>query len=213
MLLTIDIGNTNITIGLYQGESLESHWRLATANERMPDEYGLQLVGLLTHAGHTRQELTGICLASVVPPLTGKLVEACRQYLDCAPLVVDTGVKTGVRIRYEDPQSARTVSSTAPQCNVCTAGQPAWLISARAPPSMLSRLKAIIWAGRLPRGSGSGQKPFTSTQLNFRGWISKNPHRLSDATPFTPCSLDCTLGTLQWSRAWLRASGVNWGLK
>lgn len=105
MLLTIDIGNTNITIGLYQDESLESHWRLATANERMPDEYGLQLVGLLNHAGHKRQELTGICMASVVPPLTGKLVEACRQYLDSAPLVVDAGVKTGVRIRYEDPRA------------------------------------------------------------------------------------------------------------
>ncbi len=105
MLLTIDIGNTNITIGLYQGESLESHWRLATAHERMPDEYGLQLVGLLSHAGHGPRDLTGICMASVVPPLTGKLVEACRQYLDCAPLVVDAGVKTGVRIRYEDPRA------------------------------------------------------------------------------------------------------------
>ncbi len=105
MLLTIDIGNTNITIGLYQGEDLKHHWRLATAHERMPDEYGLQLVGLLEHAGRKRQDISGICLASVVPPLTGRLVDACRQYLDCYPLVVDAGVKTGVRIRYEDPRA------------------------------------------------------------------------------------------------------------
>jgi type III pantothenate kinase len=119
MLLTIDIGNTNITIGLYNGEMLGPRWRLATAHERMPDEYGLQLLGLLSHAGFASSDLTGICLASVVPPLTGKIVEACRQYLGQAPLVVDTGVKTGVRIRYEDPRAVgadRIVDAAAVQC-------------------------------------------------------------------------------------------------
>ena len=51
MLLTIDIGNTNLTLGLYDGETLGPRWRLATVHERMPDEYGLQFLGLLTHAG------------------------------------------------------------------------------------------------------------------------------------------------------------------
>lgn len=105
MLLTVDIGNTNITLGLYQGETLGPRWRLATAHEHMPDEYGLQFVGLLNHAGYTPSNLGGICLASVVPPLTGKVVEACRVYLGQLPLVVETGVKTGVRIRYEDPRA------------------------------------------------------------------------------------------------------------
>lgn len=105
MLLTIDIGNTNITIGLYDGDTLGPRWRLATNHERMPDEYGLQLLGLLAHAGHKPEDLHGICLASVVPPLTGKMVEACRRYLGLDPLVLDAGVKTGVRIRYEDPRA------------------------------------------------------------------------------------------------------------
>lgn len=105
MLLTIDIGNTNITLGLYQGDQLGPRWRLATNHERMPDEYGLQLLGLLNHVGHHPSEIDGVCLASVVPPLTGKIVEACRQYLGPEPLVVDAGVKTGVRIRYEDPRA------------------------------------------------------------------------------------------------------------
>ena len=74
MLLTVDIGNTNLTIGLYQGETLVHHWRLATEQTRMPDEYGLQLLGLLTNAGRTLADLTGVCLASVVPPLTGRIV-------------------------------------------------------------------------------------------------------------------------------------------
>jgi type III pantothenate kinase len=105
MLLTIDIGNTNLTIGLYEADQLTSHWRLATDHNRMPDEYGLQILGLLTHAGRAPADLKGISLASVVPPLTGRVTQACREYLKQEPLVVDTGVKTGVRIRYEDPKS------------------------------------------------------------------------------------------------------------
>lgn len=105
MLLTIDIGNTNITLGLYQGKDLGPRWRLATAYDHMPDEYGLQLLGLLEHAGHTPESVTGICIASVVPPITGKIIEACRRYLNIEPLVVDAGVKTGVRVRYEDPRA------------------------------------------------------------------------------------------------------------
>jgi type III pantothenate kinase len=105
MLLAVDIGNTNITLGLYQGEQLGPRWRLATVHDRMPDEYGLQFLGLLSHGGIQPSALKGICIGSVVPPLTGKVVEACRNYLGTEPLVVDTGVKTGVRIRYDDPRA------------------------------------------------------------------------------------------------------------
>jgi type III pantothenate kinase len=105
MLLTIDIGNTNLTLGLYQGETLGPRWRLATVHDRMPDEYGLQFLGLLSHSQIDIHSLHGICIGSVVPPLTGKVVEACRKYLGRDPLVVDTGVKTGVRIRYDDPRA------------------------------------------------------------------------------------------------------------
>ncbi len=105
MLLVIDIGNTNLTIGLYESGSLGWHWRLATDHARMPDEYGLQLLGLLQHAGHNIRDLSGIAISSVVPPLTGRVVQACREYLKCEPLVVDAGVKTGIRIRYEDPRA------------------------------------------------------------------------------------------------------------
>ncbi|MBI3924679.1 MAG: type III pantothenate kinase [Armatimonadetes bacterium] len=108
MLLTVDAGNTNVTLGLYRGDELGPCWRLASDADRMADEYGLQLTGLLAHAGISPQELTGACMASVVPPLTGKLFAACRKYLAVEPLVVGAGVKTGVRVLYEDP---RTVGS------------------------------------------------------------------------------------------------------
>ena len=105
MLLAIDIGNTNLTIGLYEGEELAWHWRLATDHDRMPDEYGLQLLGLLTHADYHAADLKGIALASVVPQLTGRVVQACREYIKQEPLVVDAGVKTGIRVRYDDPKA------------------------------------------------------------------------------------------------------------
>ena len=118
MLLTIDIGNTNLTLGVYRGDTLGPRWRLATIHDRMPDEYGMQILGLLNHAGIKQGELTGICIASVVPPATGQVAQACQQYLEKDPLIVDAGVKTGVRIRYEDPRAVgadRIVDAAAVQ--------------------------------------------------------------------------------------------------
>lgn len=105
MLLAIDIGNTNITLGLFAGEEVSHPCRLATVHERMPDEYGLQLLGLLQHTGCSPQGVQAVAIASVVPPLTGTIIEACRKYLSREPFLIDAGVKTGVRIRYEDPKS------------------------------------------------------------------------------------------------------------
>lgn len=105
MLFCIDIGNTNITLGLYQGETLVSHWRLATDHDRMPDEFAMQLVALFAYAKLSADNVDGIALASVVPPLTGKWVEVCRTYLQCEPLVVDAATKTGIQILYDNPQA------------------------------------------------------------------------------------------------------------
>ncbi|HEY9152650.1 MAG TPA: type III pantothenate kinase [Anaerolineales bacterium] len=105
MLLTIDVGNTNLTLGLYEGNQLGPHWRLATDHARMTDEYGLQFLGLLEHAGKTPADLIGISLSSVVPQLTSRVVQACREYLKQEPIVIDAGIKTGIRIRYEDPKA------------------------------------------------------------------------------------------------------------
>lgn len=118
MLLTIDVGNTNITLGLYEDERLGPRWRLATVHERMPDEYGPQFLSLLGLEGLGAQHIRGVCLASVVPPITGKIVEACERYLKKTPLIVDAGVKTGVRVRYEDPRAVgadRIVDAAAVQ--------------------------------------------------------------------------------------------------
>jgi len=105
MLLTIDVGNTNITLGLYDGAQRKHAWRLSTVHDRMPDEYGLQMLGLLEHAECRVEQIDGCALASVVPPLNGTFLQACQRYLNQQPLVVDAGVKTGLSIRYEDPKN------------------------------------------------------------------------------------------------------------
>jgi type III pantothenate kinase len=104
MLLVIDIGNTSISLGLYKSEKLGPCWRIASDNERTSDEYGILLLQLLERAGNQSGKVRGIAIASVVPPLTGTVEQACRDYLKVTPLIVDAGTRTGIPLRYEDPK-------------------------------------------------------------------------------------------------------------
>ncbi|MEN4099880.1 MAG: type III pantothenate kinase [Anaerolineaceae bacterium] len=105
MLLAIDLGNTNLTLGLYEAGKLGPRWRLSTDHERMPDEYGLQITALLNHVGYAPAQLEGVCLSSVVPQLTDRLTWACQHYLNQQALVVSCEVKTGLKILYDDPKA------------------------------------------------------------------------------------------------------------
>lgn len=105
MLLVIDLGNTNLTLGLFHGQQLTLHWRLATDQSRMPDEYGIQILSMLQHGGCTPDELTGLCFSSVVPPLTDRILQACQIYLQRQPLVVTSDLNLGIRIGYDDPHA------------------------------------------------------------------------------------------------------------
>jgi type III pantothenate kinase len=116
MLLCVDIGNTNIVVGVYRGDELLTHWRLSTDYDKMPDEYGLMILGLLEHSGLRVQEIEGVIVASVVPPVTNLFAEMVDHYLHLKPLIVGTGVKTGVAIRYESPRDVgadRVVNAAA----------------------------------------------------------------------------------------------------
>jgi type III pantothenate kinase len=104
MLLVIDIGNTSISLGLYEIETLGPCWRLASDGERTSDEYGILLIHLLAHAGIQPSQIGGIAIASVAPSLTGTIEQACREYLKVTPLIVDAGTRTGIALRYEDPK-------------------------------------------------------------------------------------------------------------
>ncbi|MEW5958873.1 MAG: type III pantothenate kinase [Chloroflexota bacterium] len=105
MLLTIDIGNTNITFGLYDETStLKYHWRIKTDHDRLADEYGIMILGMMRHEGLKYEQVKGVALASVVPPLTQVFVRMVERYIKLTPLVVEVGVKTGVQIRYDSPR-------------------------------------------------------------------------------------------------------------
>ena len=105
MLLCIDIGNTNIMLGLYENEELGLRWRLSTDHERMADEFAMQLVGLLQFAGVPLARIEGVALASGVPTLTRRWVEVCHTYLQVEPLVVKADLRTGITILYDNPAS------------------------------------------------------------------------------------------------------------
>ena len=104
MLLTLDIGNTNITMGVFEGDTLKATWRISTDPARMPDEYGLMLNQLLPLKGLSPNEIEAVALCSVVPPLTPSFVELCETYFGVSPLVVGAGTRTGIRILYDSPR-------------------------------------------------------------------------------------------------------------
>ncbi len=104
MLLAVDIGNTNITIGMFKDDELTATWRISTGIHRMPDEYAAILLSLLRQQGLDAPDVTKIALCSVVPPLTTTFADLSQRYFHAKPLIVGTGVKTGVRIRMDNPR-------------------------------------------------------------------------------------------------------------
>ena len=103
LLLTIDAGNTNTVLGIHAGPELRAHWRLTTRREQTTDEYGILVRSLFAASQVDPGQVTGVALASVVPPLTPVLITLSRQYLGQEPLVVEPGVRTGMPILYEPP--------------------------------------------------------------------------------------------------------------
>jgi len=104
MLLTLDAGNTNVTIGLYDGDRLAHHFRLQSLVGRTADEYGLMMKALLSQVGQQNAQLTGAALSSVVPPLTGTLEDAVQRWFGVEVMTVGPGIKTGMPILVENPR-------------------------------------------------------------------------------------------------------------
>jgi type III pantothenate kinase len=118
MLLAIDIGNTNVKLGIFDGDKLKATWNLATGIHRTPDEYGGVLLSLMERQNFSPSKVTGVTLCGVVPPLLYTFEELCRKYLNAKPLVVEAGVKTGMSIRLDNPREVgpdRVVNALAAQ--------------------------------------------------------------------------------------------------
>ena len=114
MLLTIDIGNTAVTIGVFRdgtdrnGENptgrLQTTLRVATDSRRLADEYGILLKSLLEFRGIVTDDISAACICSVVPPLTGMFEEVCRSFFGVSPLLVSSQLDLGMPIRYDNPR-------------------------------------------------------------------------------------------------------------
>jgi type III pantothenate kinase len=104
MLLALDIGNTAITIGVFDGEKIRARWSIATDVENLVDEYAILLLSLLQTENLSGADIDEAVLGSVVPSLTPTFQEVCRRYFKVTPLVVDPGVRTGIRILYDSPR-------------------------------------------------------------------------------------------------------------
>jgi type III pantothenate kinase len=104
MLLAIDVGNTNIVVGVFDGERLVADFRLHTNERTTGDELGLAATDLLRRRGLDIAAIDAVAVANVVPPLTRSVDEMSRVYFGRTPLVVGPGVRTGISIRYEDPR-------------------------------------------------------------------------------------------------------------
>ena len=104
MILTMDIGNTNIKTALFDGKEMYKYWRMSTNTTSTSDEYGVRLSSMFAHEGVPTSVVDGIVVSSVVPTINFTIDHMLQNYFGKAPLFVATGVKTGINIRYENPR-------------------------------------------------------------------------------------------------------------
>lgn len=104
MLLVIDVGNTNIVLGVYKDTELLDHWRISTDRQRTTDEYGVLIRELFYLNDFRADDINAIIISSVVPPVVPTLERMCQRYFGLSPLLIGPGVKTGMDIRYDNPR-------------------------------------------------------------------------------------------------------------
>jgi type III pantothenate kinase len=103
MLLALDVGNTEITVGVFLGDDLEAHWRLTTNPDRTPDEWGSAIGGFLLQAGHSPNEVRAVCMASVAPTVTQSVVEGIALITGRTTLLVDARSPLPVKLDVDEP--------------------------------------------------------------------------------------------------------------
>ena len=116
MLLVVDVGNTNIALGAFIANELKSSWRLKTEIGKASDEYGVQIIGFLQHAGLDVRECEGVIISSVVPPLARAVNEIAKKYLGHTPILIDPCQAPGVAVEIDRPEEVgadRVVNTAA----------------------------------------------------------------------------------------------------
>jgi len=104
MILAVDIGNTNIVVGLYDGDNLAGSWRMVTRSEKTSDEYGIAIVNLLEYSNIDHKKIKSAIVSSVVPNVMHSFENALRKYFNISPIIVGPGIKTGITISTDNPR-------------------------------------------------------------------------------------------------------------
>lgn len=104
LIFVIDVGNTNMVLGIYEKDELKHYWRLETNRNKTEDEYGMMIKNLFQYAGLSFSAIEGIIISSVVPPIMFSLETMCDRYFGIKPLIVGPGIKTGLDIKYDNPR-------------------------------------------------------------------------------------------------------------
>ena len=131
MILVLNVGNSNIALGIYHKDKLIHHWRMETVRHKTEDEYAMQLHSFFAHVDIEFEQIKGIIISSVVPPIMYALEEMCRKYFKVKPIIVGPGVKTGLNIKYENPREVgadRIVNAVAAIDEYGSEGRPLIII-------------------------------------------------------------------------------------
>ncbi len=120
MLLAIDVGNTNITVGVFKGKEIVNTFRLTTKQSRTSDEYAIHLSGMLLQNGIRFQDIKDVIISSVVPNVMHSLGSAIIKYFNLVPIVVEAGIKTGIKVVTENPRQigADRIVDAAGACGI-----------------------------------------------------------------------------------------------
>jgi type III pantothenate kinase len=195
MLLAFDIGNTKTGIGIHRGDHWEADWRITTHLDYLTDEYAMLLKSLLAGAELDFEDVSGVIMSSVVPPLTAVFQELAERYLGQRALVVGPGVETGVEIRIDNPAEAGgdRVANTAAVQKLY--GGPAIVLDI----GTATTFDVVSERGEYLGGAiAPGPKPWCAGRRDSPRSNCLHPGASSAAVPLPPCS-----------RGWYSAT---WGL-
>jgi type III pantothenate kinase len=103
MLMVMDVGNTNIVVGVHDGNTWQAHWRISSSRSRTSDEFGIILGSMFAYSGMDMKDIENIIISTVVPPLLVPLCNMCKRFFSITPFVVTSEIKTGLKLDYDDP--------------------------------------------------------------------------------------------------------------
>ncbi|WHH57085.1 type III pantothenate kinase [Petroclostridium sp. X23] len=104
MILVVDVGNTNIVLGIYEGKKLRTYWRMTTDKDKTSDEIGMLCMQFFNYEGIKISDIEAVIMSSVVPPIMYSFEHAIKKYIKVEPLIVGPGIKTGINIKYDNPK-------------------------------------------------------------------------------------------------------------